>query len=44
MEETSVEIRDAEVADNPAQTVKIDYERVLELALEVGVGILSCGG
>ncbi len=44
MEETSVGIRDAEVADNPAQTVKIDYERVLELALEVGVGILSCGG
>lgn len=23
---------------------KVDYERVLELALEIGVGILSCGG
>ncbi len=44
MEETSVEIRDEAVDVRHAETVKIDYEGVLQLALEVGVGILSCGG
>ena len=44
MEEVSVEILDKGVDENPSKGVKIDYERVLELALEVGVGILSCGG
>lgn len=32
------------VSENENSTVKVDYERVLELALEIGVGILSCGG
>ncbi|MDE6075611.1 MAG: threonine/serine exporter family protein, partial [Clostridia bacterium] len=32
------------ISENSNNTAKVDYERVLELALEIGVGILSCGG